>query len=265
MKDFAALATLGRDDLVRLAELLDAGLLRLPLSALTLRSHVSGGHAEAVAECLEDFATRNLTPDQVALVLRAFAAGRAADNETPINVEVVITGPDATAVSRNTSVVMRQLFDCARERVLAVGFAVHQGKSVFQTLARRIDADRSLDATLCIDVRRTRGDTSLASQVVRRFAENFAENEWPGTRLPRVYYDPRSLKPTPTAVSALHAKCVVVDGRQALVTSANFTEAAQTRNVELGLLVDDPAVAGRIEQHFRSLIRNAYLERLPLL
>ena len=99
---------------------------------------------------------------------------------------------------------------------------------------------------------------------MRRFAENFVENEWPGTRLPRVYYDPRSLKPTPATASALHAKCVVVDGLQALVTSANFTEAAQTRNVELGLLVDDRAVAGRIEEHFRSLIRNGFLERLPL-
>ena len=62
----------------------------------------------------------------------------------------------------------------------------------------------------------------------------------------------------------MHAKCVVVDGRRAMVTSANFTEAAQTGIVELGLLVDGPAVAGRIEERFRSLIRNGYLERLPL-
>jgi len=264
VKDFAALAALGREDLNRLAELLEAGLLRPPLGALTLRNHISGAHADSVAECLEMLAPRQLTPDQLALVLRAFAAGRAAGGGTPVDVEVVVTGPDATSVTRDTGVVMRQLFDRARERVLAVGFAVHQGKSVFQALARRMEEDRSLDATLCIDVRRPRGDTSLASQVVRRFAENFVENEWPGTRLPRVYYDPRSLKPTPTAVSALHAKCVVVDGGQALVTSANFTEAAQTRNVELGLLVDAPAIASRIEEHFRSLIRNGFLERLPL-
>lgn len=256
---------LNQEDLNQLAELLEAELVRPPLRALALRNHVSGAHADSVAECLDKLAPHQLTPDQLALVLRAFAAGRAADGGTRVDVEVVVTGPDAGSVTRDTGVVMRQLFDRARERVLAVGFAVHQGKSVFKALARRMDEDRTLDATLCIDVRRPRGNTSLASQVVRRFADDFVENEWPGARLPRVYYDPRSLKPTPATASALHAKCVVVDGRRALVTSANFTEAAQTRNVELGLLVDGPTVSGRIEEHFQTLIRDGFLERLPLL
>ena len=64
--------------------------------------------------------------------------------------------------------------------------------------------------------------------------------------------------------SALHAKCVVIDGSEALVTSANFTEAAQVRNIELGLHVGSPAVASQIEDHFHSLIRNGHLERIPL-
>ena len=71
--------------------------------------------------------------------------------------------------------------------------------------------------------------------------------------LPQVYYDPRSLAARGQVRSALHAKCVVVDGREALVTSANFTAAAQERNIELGLLVDSSAVAGQIEEHFYSL------------
>ena len=62
----------------------------------------------------------------------------------------------------------------------------------------------------------------------------------------------------------MHAKCVIMDGRKALVTSANFTEAAQERNIELGLLIGSHTVARRIEEHFMSLIRNRYLEKLPL-
>ena len=120
------------------------------------------------------------------------------------------------------------------------------------------------EATLCLDVRRPPGDTSLDSQLLLRFGQNFVENEWPGARLPRVYYDPRSLAPTSRTASAMHAKCVVVDGREALVTSANFTEAAQTRNIELGLLVEDSLVARRIEEHFHSLIRDEHLVPLPL-
>ena len=62
----------------------------------------------------------------------------------------------------------------------------------------------------------------------------------------------------------MHAKCVIIDGQEALVTSANFTEAAQERNIELGLLVHSHAIAQRIEEHFMSLIRSKCLERLPL-
>ena len=263
MTDFAALAGLDESDLTRLAELLEAGLLKPPLGALTLRSHVAGDHAEALSECLEDLSRRGMPPDHLAAALRAFAAGRRAGGvSAPI--EVVVSGPDTAATARDTGVVVRQLFDRALARVLAVGFAVRQGKAVFQALARRLDADEALEATLCVDVRRQRGDTALDSQVVRRFAENFVDKEWPGTRLPHVYYDPRSLAPADRKASALHAKCVVADGREALVTSANFTEAAQARNMELGLLVGAPAVASRIEEHFRSLIRDGHLQRLPL-
>ena len=264
MNQFSELACLDRNDLVRLAELLEAGLLEPPFGPLTLANHVAPRLTETVSECLETLTRRDLSPNQMSLVLRAFVAGRqAAEAESP-TFEVVVSGPDASATARDTGVVMRELFETACEHVLAVGFAIHQGKSVFQILAERLDRDELAQATLCLDVRRQPSDTSLDSQVIQRFAHHFVENEWPGTRLPRVYYDPRSLAPVDRTASAMHAKCVVIDRLKALVTSANFTEAAQTRNIELGLLVGGPIVASRIEDHFLSLVQTGHLERLPL-
>ena len=264
MNEFSALARLDRNDLIRLAELLEAGLLKPPFEPLTLTNHIASQHTDAVSECFETFARQDLSPFQMALVVRAFATGWQTRDETAPTVTVVVSGPDAMSSARDTGVVMREMFAKARERVLAVGFAVHQGKSVFEVLAKRMDRGGVAEATLCLDVRRQPGDTSLNSQLLIRFGQNFIEHEWPGTQLPRVYYDPRSLASTGHAVSAMHAKCVVVDGREALVTSANFTEAAQTRNIELGLLVADPQIAVRIEDHFLSLIHAGYLDRLPL-
>ena len=43
--------------------------------------------------------------------------------------------------------------------------------------------------------------------------------------------------------SSLHPKCVVIDEGKALVTSANFTEAAQIRNIEAGVFIRDPGFA----------------------
>ena len=264
MTQFTTLALLDRNDLIRLAQLLEAGLLKPPLGPLTLASHIAVRYVPPVSECLEELAQLGMSPNQIALVLRAFAAGRQMGGDASTSLEVVVSGPDILATTRDTGVVMRQLFENANERVLAVGFAVHQGKTVFQALARRLDDDELFQATLCIDVRRQRGDTSLDSQIVQRFARHFVDNEWPGTRLPRVYYDPRSLAPEGHTASVLHAKCVVSDGQKALVTSANFTEAAQVRNIELGLLVGTLVVARRIENHFLNLIQEGYLEPLPL-
>lgn len=44
-----------------------------------------------------------------------------------------------------------------------------------------------------------------------------------------------------------HAKFVVVDHEMLLLTSANFSFSAENRNVELGLLVRDAALAGSVE------------------
>jgi phosphatidylserine/phosphatidylglycerophosphate/cardiolipin synthase-like enzyme len=56
----------------------------------------------------------------------------------------------------------------------------------------------------------------------------------------------------------LHAKCIVIDGEELFVTSANFTEAAQSRNIETGLLVKSSAIADQAARFFDSLIRSGY-------
>ena len=76
-----------------------------------------------------------------------------------------------------------------------------------------------------------------------------------GTRSsrPAVYYDPRSLElDGPTGV--LHAKAVVVDDEAVFITSANLTEAALDRNIEMGLVVRDRSLALNVSKQFRGLI-----------
>ncbi|MBK8688712.1 MAG: hypothetical protein IPN24_09815 [Betaproteobacteria bacterium] len=68
-----------------------------------------------------------------------------------------------------------------------------------------------------------------------------------------MFYDPRALElDGPTGV--LHAKALVVDDESVFVTSANFTEAALSRNIEAGLLVRDRALAASMASHFQILI-----------
>jgi phosphatidylserine/phosphatidylglycerophosphate/cardiolipin synthase-like enzyme len=62
----------------------------------------------------------------------------------------------------------------------------------------------------------------------------------------------------------LHAKAVVADDEAVFVTSANLTEAALDRNIEVGLLIRDRALAASMLSHFRGLIDRGLLNPLPM-
>jgi phosphatidylserine/phosphatidylglycerophosphate/cardiolipin synthase-like enzyme len=81
----------------------------------------------------------------------------------------------------------------------------------------------------------------------------FLDLHWPFPgRPPEIFYDPR------TAVArsyvSLHAKCVVVDNDLSLVTSANFTDRGQTRNIEVGALIHDKGYATALERQWNALV-----------
>ena len=55
----------------------------------------------------------------------------------------------------------------------------------------------------------------------------------------------------------------MADDEAVFVTSANLTEAALDRNIEIGLLVRDRALAASVICHFRGLIDQGLLSPLP--
>ena len=87
----------------------------------------------------------------------------------------------------------------------------------------------------------------------------------PGSpRLPELYHDPRALSETTQARASLHAKCVIVDGRIAVITSANFTEAAHTKNIEAGVLIRYEPFVQRLSVYFLALRTSNQLLRCLL-
>ena len=167
-------------------------------------------------------------------------------------------------VNRDTAVVVREMFQAARESVLVAGYAVYQGRVVFKALAERMDQNPHLDVQMYLDIQRPQHDHSSPSDLVRRFSERFARHEWPGQRFPKLFYDPRSLETETARRASLHAKCVVVDQEVAFVSSANFTEAAQTKNIEVGILLRSSAFARRLAEHFEILASAHAVKPVPL-
>jgi phosphatidylserine/phosphatidylglycerophosphate/cardiolipin synthase-like enzyme len=63
-------------------------------------------------------------------------------------------------------------------------------------------------------------------------------------------------------MASLHAKVLLVDQYDLLVTSANLTYHGLSSNIEVGVRVKGNELAKQMAQHFTSLERSGILQRL---
>ena len=239
---------------------LETGTLSPPYRPVAVRAALGGApESEAVAGALAELAGLGVSGPACAAWLRGFdrvAERRAAP-------DFVWSGPEVAGLhARDTRRVYEELLGSAARSAWVATYAFFDGPRAFEVLARRMDETPGLAVTLLLNVQRRKGDTTGADHLVRRFADRFWEQDWPGAARPRVFYDPRSLDPDGGA-GVLHAKAVVVDDEAVFVTSANLTEAALDRNIEIGLLVRDRALAATMTRHFTTLIERSLLQPLP--
>lgn len=244
----------------RVVEALESGLLAPPYTSAALRSVLGGSNGVgAVAEALAQHEHLGLSPEASAVWLRT---AEELDSRA-VRPDVVWSGPDVAGLhARDTRRVYDELLGSAERSIWASTYVYFDGPRAFEVLARRMDARPELEVRLFLNIQRKWGDTTAPDQLVRRFAEKLWEREWPGSRRPTVFYNPRSLElAEPPGV--LHAKAVVADDEALFITSANLTESALDRNIELGLLIRDRSLALSVVSHFRVLIDHGLLTPLP--
>ena len=241
----------------RLAQALDTGLMAVPYSASALQMIL--GHANPkVLAALERLAALGVADRSAAHWIRAL-------DETVVaapSPDLVWSGPEVPGVpARDTRAVYDELFTSATRSLWAVSYAYFDGPRVFDRLARRMEAQPELRVTLLLNIHRGHKDSTIATDVVRRFADRFWSEDWPGAIRPSVFYDPRSVDPHARGV--LHAKAVVADEDRVFITSANFTAAAQDDNIELGLVVRHRPLALAVVRQLQGLIDRRMLAALP--
>jgi phosphatidylserine/phosphatidylglycerophosphate/cardiolipin synthase-like enzyme len=186
-------------------------------------------------------------------------AERTRDQRAPL--ELVWSGPLSPAPqTRDTAVVLAEMFAASTKRVLLAGYVFTHGGSILRPL--HVALERGVSVRFFMDIP---GQASTVADIpgyAKGQVEEFLGRNWPfGPPFPTFFYDPRTASPLERAI--LHAKCAVVDGRRALVTSANFTNAAQTRNIEVGVLIDDEIFATRLEGQFNALVTQGALVEVP--
>ena len=243
-----------------IASALRSGQLPTPVSRIAL-SRVAPGCPTSVADQIVQLSAEGLQPQHLALFIDQWATSSEAAMASVA--ELVWTGPEsAVAASRDTAVVLEELFASATRSVLVSTFVVHQGHRVFKALSDRMAAVQSLKVQLFLHVGRDQRDTRYESEILREFAEDFGRH-WPWSPRPQVFYDPRWMARDDAVRATWHAKCVVIDDEVAFVTSANFTEWAQSRNVEAGVLIRNPHFACQLRQQFESLVQSRAVIEVP--
>ena len=244
----------------RLASALESGLLGSTPSSASLESVM--GHrddVEGLVAALLELGQLGVQGPAAAAWLRTVAqvAGR-----TP-KPDLVWSGPEVPGLyARDTRRVYEELLGSAERSIWASTYVFFEGPKAFEVLARRMETRPGLRVTLLLNIQRKKSDSTASEELVRRFADHFWRTDWPGASRPTVFYDPRALDlEGPSGV--LHSKAVVADEEAVFVTSANLTEAALDRNIELGILVRNRALALTICTYFQTLIDQRLLKLLP--
>jgi len=245
------LLKLSANQLYELAAGLRNRTIQLHAGDFVVAPHVPHGHAGAVAEELLRRKHDGMTADHVADLLWLLAEQRMLVEREHAKLDLVWTGPEGIgSASRDTRVVVKELFGKAKSNVLLSTYAIYDGAAFFKPLADRMVEQPRLTVELFVNIDRKAHQS--AEQAVEKFTSDFTKYHWPWPQKPRVFYDPRAHDLAQTSV--LHAKCVIVDGATALISSANFTEAASNRNIEAGVLTTDRTLIATLASQFRRLV-----------
>lgn len=183
----------------------------------------------------------------------AAAAENAVKGKSDQDAELVWTGPDVGhPTARRTQPVLNELLEWASRKVTIVGYSLFLGGVLTADLMERLGelSTRGVTIEFIVD-RRYSGWSGEGGEghSVREIKKH-----WPkGRRLPRVY----SWASEDGDSAKLHAKVVIVDGRDLLVTSANLTGAGLADNLELGVRLRGP-VAADCADHFEGLVRSGF-------
>jgi phosphatidylserine/phosphatidylglycerophosphate/cardiolipin synthase-like enzyme len=168
--------------------------------------------------------------------------------------EIIWTGPtnDKYPV-RRIDQVLYDMVTVAQRRIVLITYAAYRIPHLSKRLAEA--AARGVALTMIVESE-DESEGQLSVDAIRAFGAVPAA-------MNRLYYWPASQRERNEKgrIAKLHAKCAIVDD-EAIVGSANFTDDAFNRNMELGLVVRDQAVVAEILEHFQELIRVGVLVRV---
>jgi len=236
--------------------------------ALKYGANVEGFRHQALtaeqAQHLEKYLReRDLSPAASIAILEAILQTRAGSSNLALAQTLVVTGP----VVENSPILKTgsrfiEVVQHAKHELMLATFALYQGDQILSPIHEAMMKNPDLDVTLILNVSRKYGDTTLTEEVVEAYKRDFLAKHWPWEIRPKVYHFPASLHLKASERASMHCKFVLADEERCFITSANFTEAAQTKNIEVGVELTGSYEPRALSSYFKALIQAKALARL---
>jgi phosphatidylserine/phosphatidylglycerophosphate/cardiolipin synthase-like enzyme len=187
--------------------------------------------------------------------------------QRPIDLNQVLnlvwTGPEIPGIrNRDTKVVVGDLFRKATKSVIVSGYSFYRGNEIFQALADKLKDDPNFSVKIFMNLSQDHTIQGSEDSLASRRRDEFFRYNWPWQKKPEIYYDPRAVNSDNSEKAVLHAKCIVKDSAELYIGSANFSEAAHSRNIEAGVLIKSIDLAKKLERHFLSLVEAGLVKPL---
>lgn len=251
-----SLFDLPESTLLNLAEAFESGPLKHGISTQVLTPFVGKRSAEFALIFIE-LLESGVTTLVLGRICRAFAAGRALIDSSDQDLFLTLSGPEVAGTPVvDTATVVQALFNEAKTDVILASYVFSHARELLSPLSEKHDADDSFRVRIITDLSHQRKHPDEPLPVVaNRFRLHFLEHHWTGRRPPELWHDPRVFKPAPgIKPGVMHAKVVIIDRAAAMISSANFTEAAHNRNIETGVLLRQPRQVLRLRNFFEGLM-----------
>jgi phosphatidylserine/phosphatidylglycerophosphate/cardiolipin synthase-like enzyme len=223
-------------------------------NANSIREATAGQQSQDAAWLLTEAFRNNTDTPWIAIAAAMMTVDCLAGANAPLT-ELIWTGPANNRFPvRRLDQVLYDLIAKADKRIVLVTFAAHRVRLLCDHLTAAVK--RGVTLTLIVE-----SEDESEGQLTRDAIEAFRNVPTVGVR---IYYWPLARRERNQAgrPGKLHMKCVIVDD-VALIGSANLTDDAFNRNMELGLLVREEATVTSLAAHFSELIRSGVLVELP--
>jgi HKD family nuclease len=201
---------------------------------------------EALNSLLNAWKNSSYTSEELAaLILGAsYSLSRHREHEST---ELVWTGPDSTMFPvRRSEQVLLDIINSANETLFIVSFVLVKIPNVEQALKQAIA--RGVKVKMLLESEDKESIGVFAKTLERLY-----------TNIPKIqlYIWPRENREKYQAGFArVHAKCAVADQRGAFITSANLTEAALDRNIEMGINIEGGSIPSDICTQLNAMINS---------